>query len=352
MPLNLDAFLLPVLAISLTAVSSSFAQEPASLRQRLEQTSSETNLDQEGLLPWHLKLDVKLLQTSTQKAGQGTIEMWWQNPKSYRIQYVLPDYNAVYLRQPTGEYRTADQDSPSLIADSLLNQAIHPLSLTPAAPNEAPELRSNKFGKIALDCIMLSKQLKPNGDSRVRLPPVLPLGLFPTYCLNPGTSTLRVTFSLGSQAVIRNSVGVFQKKSVSTETALYEGASQVAVSHATSLRSEAFPANFFEPSADLTNVDKIPKLSGGVLAGTILKKTPPIYPESAKQNHLSGLVVLHAIIGRDGHIHQLEVMSAPDGDLALASLDAVRTWVYKPYLLNGRATEVDSTITVNFAFGN
>jgi outer membrane biosynthesis protein TonB len=44
-------------------------------------------------------------------------------------------------------------------------------------------------------------------------------------------------------------------------------------------------------------------------------------------------------------------MSGPDPDLDIAALAAVRHWTYKPNLLNGEQTEVDTTITVIFSFG-
>lgn len=42
-------------------------------------------------------------------------------------------------------------------------------------------------------------------------------------------------------------------------------------------------------------------------------------------------------------------MSASDPDLALSAVDAVREWTYSPYLLNGVPTDVNTTITVNYA---
>lgn len=37
--------------------------------------------------------------------------------------------------------------------------------------------------------------------------------------------------------------------------------------------------------------------------------------------------------------------------LRSAAVDAVRLWRYRPYLLNGDATEVETTVTVNFTLG-
>jgi periplasmic protein TonB len=60
---------------------------------------------------------------------------------------------------------------------------------------------------------------------------------------------------------------------------------------------------------------------------------------------------MRAMIGRDGLIHRLKLVSYPDGDLAISALAAVRLWAYKPYMLNGETTEVDTTITVHYNFG-
>jgi protein TonB len=62
---------------------------------------------------------------------------------------------------------------------------------------------------------------------------------------------------------------------------------------------------------------------------------------------VSGTVVLKATISATGHIKNLEVVSGPSL-LQQAALDAVRQWVYRPYLLNGQPVEVMTTINVVF----
>ena len=89
------------------------------------------------------------------------------------------------------------------------------------------------------------------------------------------------------------------------------------------------------------------RISGGVIAGNILTKTQPIYPPIARAAHQGGTVVLHAIISKNGTIESLSVISGP-AMLVGAATDAVKQWRYKPYLLNGEPTEVDTTIMVNF----
>jgi periplasmic protein TonB len=93
------------------------------------------------------------------------------------------------------------------------------------------------------------------------------------------------------------------------------------------------------------------KQGGVVTAASILSQTRPVYPALARQARIQGSVVLHAIIGRDGRVAQLEVISGHPL-LVQAALDAVKQWLYKPTLLNGDAVEVDTTITVTFLMGN
>jgi protein TonB len=91
-------------------------------------------------------------------------------------------------------------------------------------------------------------------------------------------------------------------------------------------------------------------LSSGVVAGMKISTPDPIYPPIAKAAHLQGAVILHAVISKQGTIEHLEVVAGPQM-LTKAAMDAVSRWRYKPYLLNGEPTEVETSITVNFVIG-
>ena len=82
----------------------------------------------------------------------------------------------------------------------------------------------------------------------------------------------------------------------------------------------------------------------------IIRQVTPIYPPIAKTAHISGTVVLHAIIAKDGTIQELTYISGPPL-LMRNAMDAVRQWRYNPTLLNGEPVEVDTTISVVFTLG-
>jgi protein TonB len=79
-----------------------------------------------------------------------------------------------------------------------------------------------------------------------------------------------------------------------------------------------------------------------------VSKVPPVYPPDARAARVQGAVVLAAIIGQDGSVQSLRVVSSASPLLEKAALDAVKQWRYRPYLLNGNPVEVDTQITVNF----
>ncbi len=88
-------------------------------------------------------------------------------------------------------------------------------------------------------------------------------------------------------------------------------------------------------------------VSGGVQAAKLLRRVVPAYPELAKRARVSGTVHLIGVIGKDGTIQKLEVVSGHPL-LVNAAVEAVRQWLYQPTLLSGEPVEVIAPIEVNF----
>jgi TonB family protein len=85
----------------------------------------------------------------------------------------------------------------------------------------------------------------------------------------------------------------------------------------------------------------------GEMAKNRISGPVPTYPPEAKKARVQGAVLLDALIGEDGSVKNLKVVSGPK-PLVESALDAVHQWVYKPYLLNGEPIEVKTTITVTY----
>ena len=89
-------------------------------------------------------------------------------------------------------------------------------------------------------------------------------------------------------------------------------------------------------------------VGGNVQAAHLVNRVQPVYPPLARQTRISGTVKLHAIIGKNGAVEQLQVVSGHPL-LVQSALDAVRQWRYQPTLLNGEPVEVDTEIDVIFS---
>lgn len=90
-----------------------------------------------------------------------------------------------------------------------------------------------------------------------------------------------------------------------------------------------------------------PVISSGVMEGHKLIGVNPRYPTIAIASHVQGTVVLAATISRTGTIENLRLLSGPPM-LTVAAEDAVRTWRYRPYMLNGEPVVVETTVNVIF----
>lgn len=108
------------------------------------------------------------------------------------------------------------------------------------------------------------------------------------------------------------------------------------------------------PSAPTTAVQPAkPKPSkpiregGNVQAARLIKRVNPTYPPLAAQSHISGTVRLHAIIGKEGTVREVDALSGHPL-LLQSAINAVKQWQYRPTLLNGRPVEVETTIDVEF----
>src|SRR5260370_16509997 len=75
------------------------------------------------------------------------------------------------------------------------------------------------------------------------------------------------------------------------------------------------------------------RVSSGVTQGMVIKKVGPVYPPIAQTTRVQGTVILAAVIGKDGAIQNLHVVSGHPL-LQGAAMDAVKQWRYKPYNLN------------------
>ncbi len=93
------------------------------------------------------------------------------------------------------------------------------------------------------------------------------------------------------------------------------------------------------------------RIAGEVQAGNLIFHPNPVYPPLARTARVQGSVILAATIAEDGTVRELSVVNSPNPLLVPGVLETVKTWKYKPTLLNNQPVQVITTITINFTLG-
>jgi TonB family protein len=89
------------------------------------------------------------------------------------------------------------------------------------------------------------------------------------------------------------------------------------------------------------------KQGASLQIGQLVTRVDPVYPEDAEKRHVEGTVKLRVIIGRDGAVESVGLISGPD-PLVPAATSAARQWRYKPASVGGQPVEAEQDITMAF----
>jgi protein TonB len=92
-------------------------------------------------------------------------------------------------------------------------------------------------------------------------------------------------------------------------------------------------------------------VGGEIQKANLIYQVRPVYPILARQARIQGMVILAAVISPEGNVENLQVVSGHPL-LIRAAVEAVTQWRYRPTLLNGHPTRVNTSITVNFSLSN
>jgi TonB family protein len=104
------------------------------------------------------------------------------------------------------------------------------------------------------------------------------------------------------------------------------------------------PSDVFSPPAP--GVQRVP-VGRRVQAANIVTRVLPEHPSLARQAHIEGTVLFSVLIGTDGLVQDLHVISGHPL-LVPTAIDAVKKWVYRPTILNGNPVEVTTEVDVDF----
>ena len=299
----------------------------------------------EGKAPFHLKLSFQVFDMKGKPAETGTAEEWWYGVRNQRVLVTTPSVGT--LTNP-GLEATANESARRtlFLVQKLLDAVTNPAAYISTDPQYVTLVdQKREVHGLKLECVQ-SVPVKQKAQP----------SMAPNVCWQTDDGVIRL-MSSQDESIARNKIGRFAGTWVGIDTQLAYGDRQAITGHIEALNGIA-PSRVPVDSQKSGKAEAEPGSGGqtivpsAVLAGKLLNRVQPEYPMMARQERISGTVVLSALISPQGTIERLTPIASPSELLTDAAVEAVKQWTYTPYLLNGVPTAVDTTITVNFNIGS
>lgn len=289
-----------------------------------------------GKLPFILKVQFQVYDMKGKPGEQGVLTYWWAALKGSAVMVTSQHLGEVHSLGMNPD-QTPEQRREVFLVGQLLHSVISPASILYGSES-ASELKAVRTGQVDLRCV--STPSAPN----------VAKGIETFQMCVDDRNTVREVIT-GRDGMIRNKDGVFAGTHVALDILDVEQGLNAIGGHVTVLHS-------FDPTQEQVDLvggeteGSAPPahvaISGKVTAGQKIGGQAPVYPYQERQERVSGTVLLQALISKEGKIALLTPIASPNQGLTRAAIDAVGTWTYKPYLLNGQPVEVQTTITINF----
>jgi len=288
--------------------------------------------------PWHLKASYQVLDPEGNQIYSGTYEEFWVSETKYKRSYRSDRFTQTDFSTEHGLYRSGDQDWPPEPEQELRLRIIDP-AWSPDPKHVKPEMKERSSGPVHLDCLVLNPK-----DSGPSPSPV------PQECFDKNSSMLLFrTASSGMRDVIYNNLALLQGRWVPSKLRVEIHGKSRLVAKVETIENLSGNEADFTPTADAKGPIPPSELKDGESFLKLDHRSPPEYPLIARQARIQGVVVLRAVVARDGHIKSLDLESGRL-ELQKAAMDTVRGWTYHPFPV-GALAEIESEIQVVFALG-
>jgi Gram-negative bacterial TonB protein C-terminal len=312
---------------------------PEDPRKRIELAEKVNGLH--GMdIPWHLKASFEVFSADGPTSEAGTYEEWRVSKKQYRVALHSPSLSVEEYGTEHGVFRIGQRDWPREPLSSITSLIAGP-TFPHISDDTVFENYQQSFGAQKAPCTAIKKRSVPTSrkDS-------------PAFCFAPANAVLlyATASNAANQTVfehIRSLRGHYlaydmkqyleDKPWMKIHVDTLEGLGRAGLS-ALTVPAGAWPVT---PRIHLT--EQAPD--------RLISKVAPIYPLAARLHQFQGTVVLNGLIDKEGHVTWLRALAGPVS-LQQPSLDAVRQWVYKPYLLDGQPAEVETEINLVFVLSS
>jgi TonB family protein len=331
--------------------------------------SQSNGLSQIGNQTWHLKVTFRIFDEQGNAKDQGIFEEFYVSPNKFKRGYSSSGFSQAVYGTDKGWMQTGDKAWPEPLLARLRGEFVIPLPIPAQISQSDIAAEQREIDGAKYMCLSMHPEAAPSDgqeplDAAHSVRRVNPQ-LHATYCFDAGSDVLRISlFDQDETEIVRNRPVLFQGHSLPGDLELKRAGKLALTVHLESIEPIApIDETVFTPPPEATPImlklvsekpapgDEKIAISAGTAVGLLNATVAPVYPPIAKAAHVQGTVVLQAVIGKDGQIRELHVISGP-AMLQQAAMDAVKAWVYRPYMLNGKPVEVLTTVNVIFTLGD
>jgi protein TonB len=322
----LSMLVLPTALYSQRTIARDSKSECISPSTHVSMAMKANRLTVFDIKPWHLKASFKTFDESGNQTEDGVYEELWAGPNKDKYSLTGVTFARTDYLTENGLLRSGSRLPLPLGVDDLRHEFIHPFG-DPAARNSE----------------LVNEENANTSDRQLTR-----FGLISWDCHAQHDLFYSERYSWGAYKVIGSNSVTFQGHLIAGDLRFFRGQKIILTAHLDTIQaSDTVNDGDFLPSHDAVPPAIHVNVSAATATSMLLEAAPPSYPPTAKAVHVSGTVALIVLIGRDGHVNELRVLSGPPL-LRQAALDAVRTRIYRPYVINGEAVEIMTTAYVTF----
>jgi hypothetical protein len=277
------------------------------------------------LPPWHIVLTYDQFDEDGDNVHSGVYEEYWAGAKKYKRIYKADNFNQTDYATDKGLYRLGDQAFPDRAQSQVRAEIIDPFSYAATLRDVHARNEERTFSGYNLECVIIERNSGISDPTQ--------------YCFELGSSILRYNRGFGWFQTVYNKIAPFQGRSLARDVEVTDGGKPYLKLHVETIEliSHVDDADFMPPPAAVGPLGD--RVSG--VHPVQIKTSFPQWPASLRSQHFT--VTVEFVIGKDGHVLSAHGISGfAEGYKGCE--DAVRKWVFAPYLVLGKPVEVETKV--------
>jgi len=312
--------------ISLTAEKKRAGADAVDFPSWLTKEAALNGLNSADLLPWHIVVTYDQFDEDGDNVHSGVYEEYWVNAKKYKRTYKSDNLNQSDYATGNGLFRRGDQQWPDRAQSQVRTEVIAPFSYAATLQGFHGRNVEHTFSGYKLQCVAIENDVATSQPTE--------------YCFEPGSSVLRYDSGFGWFQTVYNRIVSFQGRSLAQDVDVTDGGKPYLRLRVETIESISHVQDAeFSPPPDA--VGPIGDRVSGVNLVPVDISSNPKWPPSLRSQHFR--VIVEIVVGKNGHVLSAHSVSGPP-EAYKACEDAVRKWVFKPYLVLDKPVEVEQKV--------